>query len=70
MDLRDILAKEIIEKIYRQGFKDGLTAFAYWSNGEQLVGTGGTTLKMALEVLEDNYTFQIPDRLDLLGDLS
>lgn len=33
---------------YDQGFIDGLTAFAWWKDGEQFVGTTGATLKDAV----------------------
>lgn len=33
---------------YEQGYKAGLTAYAWWKNGVQYVGTCGTTLKEAL----------------------
>ena len=33
---------------YEKGYKDGLTAYAWWKDGVQYVGTCGTTLKEAL----------------------
>lgn len=32
---------------YKKGFLDGIECFAYYINGEQLVGTAGLTLKEA-----------------------
>lgn len=42
---------------YRKGFEDGITAFAWWKDGVQMVGTTGKTLAMALEQLEEIYGF-------------
>jgi len=35
---------------YLEGVKFGLTALAWWKDGTQYVGTGGTTLKQAIEL--------------------
>ena len=32
----------------QEGYKEGLTAYAWWKDGVQYVGTCGTTLKEAL----------------------
>ena len=32
-------------KEYKQGFIDGLTAFAWWKNGREVLGTSETPLK-------------------------
>ena len=32
---------------YDKGFEDGLTAFAWWKDGQQHVGTSGVTLRDA-----------------------
>ena len=37
---------------FKQGYKAGLTAFAWWKDGSLHVGTCGTTLKHALEEVE------------------
>lgn len=34
---------------YQQGYIDGLTAFAWWKDGTQMVGTTGTTLQKAVD---------------------
>ena len=34
---------------YRKGYNDGLTAFAWWKDGVQYVGTCGITLKQAMK---------------------
>jgi hypothetical protein len=36
-------------RAYLAGFIAGLTEYAWWKDGEQLVGTCGTTLKTAIE---------------------
>ena len=36
-------------KTYKQGFIDGLRAYAYWKDGIQYVGISGRTLKKAIE---------------------
>lgn len=33
---------------YEQGYIDGLTAFAWWKDGVQYVGTTGMTLEQAI----------------------
>jgi len=39
----------VIVTSYLQGKIDGLTAYAWWKDGTQFVGTCGTTLTQALE---------------------
>lgn len=41
--------KEELAMTYDKGFIAGLTAFAWWKDGVQYVGTCGTTLKDAIE---------------------
>ena len=38
-----------LKKQYRQGYEDGLRAYAWWKDGVQYVGSCGTTLKQALK---------------------
>lgn len=45
------------KEFYKKGFEDGLRCFAYWQDGNQLVGTAGTPLKKALETVEDRWNF-------------
>ena len=48
--------KEQRDEIYRKGWKDGVTLFAWWAEGEQQVGTCGTTLKKALtEIMPKHF---------------
>lgn len=44
------LKNEIAES-YKEGYKDGLTAYAWWKDGVQYVGSCGTTLKDAMKEL-------------------
>jgi hypothetical protein len=45
--LMDLL-RNCSTRCYKQGYEDGLTNFAWWKDGEQFVGTCGTTLKDAI----------------------
>ena len=38
-----------------RGFVSGLTEYAWWKDGEQYVGTCGTTLKKAIEKAKEEY---------------
>ena len=38
---------------YRQGYMDALRAYAWWRNGEQMVGCGVWSLKKAIEHAEE-----------------
>ena len=38
-----------------EGFTEGIRAFAYWKDGEQFVGSCGTTLKSVMVEIH-NYT--------------
>jgi hypothetical protein len=38
-----------------KGFVSGLTEYAWWKDGEQHVGTCGTTLKVAIERANKEY---------------
>ncbi len=48
---------EIEEKLYKQGFIDGLTAYAWWKDGIQYVGTSGTTLSQAIKEVEESWNY-------------
>jgi hypothetical protein len=52
---------------YNAGFKAGLECFAHWKDGEQFVGTIGTTLKTAIQDMKSLYNYT-PDQVDLLID--
>jgi len=45
--------KREMAKLYRDGYKHGLTAYAWWKDGVQYVGSCGTTLKDAMKELPD-----------------
>jgi len=38
---------------FRAGFIAGLSAFAWWKDGVRYVGTSGTTLAQAIELVHD-----------------
>jgi hypothetical protein len=50
---------------YRQGYIDGMTSFAWWQNGEEMVGTCGTTLKTAVVNVHKSVFFR-PDHVNWL----
>lgn len=45
---------------YEQGFLDGIKAYAWWKDGQQMVGTTGKTLKKAQENYRETWNFNIP----------
>jgi hypothetical protein len=45
---------------YGQGFIDGITAYAWWKDGVQYVGTTGKTLKQAIETIELTWNYTPP----------
>lgn len=57
-----------LARSYRDGFVDGVTAYAYsssepWAqNGVQYVGTTGRTLRQAVEGVEETYNFMPESR--------
>jgi len=48
----------ISEEVYKQGFIDGLTAYAWWGKEGQEVGTGGTLLKKAVDEVEKTWNYK------------
>ena len=46
---------------YIRGLKDGLQMYAWWTDGEQHVGTCGTTLKQALARIDEEYSVKATD---------
>jgi hypothetical protein len=52
---------------YNEGYKSGLECFAHWKDGEQFVGTTGTTLKTAIKDMKSLYNYA-PDQVDLLEE--
>jgi len=48
------------KKIYTDGYKDGLYAFAHWKDGVQYVGTCGTLLNEVLDNPERVFNFNPP----------
>ena len=53
----DKMAAKIKKDIYKQGYIDGLTAYAWWKNGVQYVGTSQTLLKEVVENLEGCWNY-------------
>jgi len=49
---------DISEEVYKQGFIDGLTAYAWWGKEGQEVGTGGTLLKKAVDEVEKTWNYK------------
>ena len=45
---------------YNKGFIDGLTAYAWWKDGRQEVGTTGTTLKEAIKSIKSTWNYDPP----------
>ena len=43
------VAETSFQSGYKEGYKKGLTAYAWWKDGVQYVGTCGKTLKEALK---------------------
>lgn len=46
--------RELIEAAFLAGYREGVTAYAWWKNGEQMVGTCGHRLAPALRAAEEN----------------
>lgn len=57
----DDKSMDVLIRAYREGIKDGITRYAVWKNGEQLVGVSARPLAQVLaEVeLEDGYMFRV-----------
>lgn len=49
--------KDIVDRGYRQGYKDALRDFAWWKDGTQYVGCGIKTLKEEIEEIEEKGIF-------------
>jgi hypothetical protein len=49
--------EELFDCRYDEGYQDGLSAYAWWKDGEQLVGTSGKTLKQAIENRRTNFNY-------------
>lgn len=50
---------------YRKGFLDGITAYAWWKDGRQEVGTTGRTLATAIEKVEGTWNYDPPRRVTI-----
>ena len=49
-----------IKEAYKQGYLDGIEAYAHWKDGTVFVGTAGRKLKDAKEKAEDDWHFMPP----------
>ena len=45
---------------YDLGFRDGLTAYAWYKDGVQQVGTTGRTLKQAKDIIAETWNYSPP----------
>lgn len=50
--LDDKMNKQALTKAYYNGIREGIEQYAHWKDGEQFVGTCGTTLKSALKNID------------------
>lgn len=52
------------ENAYDKGYLDALKAYAWWSDGIELVGNCGTPLKRAIKQRKDDYYYNPPEEED------
>lgn len=56
---------ELMKASYEKGFYNGVSAYAWWKDGEQRVGTTGNTLKQALKKIENNDHYNFTPNFDI-----
>jgi hypothetical protein len=64
--------KQALTKAYYNGIREGIEQYAHWKDGEQFVGTCGTTLKDALKRIdaEEKHALELlEDRRDIKSEL-
>lgn len=64
--------KIAMTKAYYNGIREGIEQFAHWKDGEQFVGTCGTTLKSALKRIDEEEKHalgMLEDRKEISKDL-
>ena len=64
--------KQALTKAYYNGIREGIEQFAHWKDGEQFVGTCGTTLKTALKRIDEEEKHalgMLEDRKEIAKDL-
>ena len=64
--------KRALTKEYYNGIREGIEQYAHWKDGEQFVGTCGTTLKSALKRIdqEEKRALEIlEDRKEIAKEL-
>lgn len=48
----------LLVEVYRKGFADGLTAYAHWQDGEQIIGaSSGHKLKDVIANMEEVWNY-------------
>lgn len=61
-----------LTKAYYNGIREGIEQYAHWKDGEQFVGTCGTTLKSALKRIDEEEKRaleMLEDRKEIAKDL-
>ena len=56
-----------LNKAYYNGIREGIEQYAHWKDGEQFVGTCGTTLKSALKRIDSEEKQALKMLKDNLG---
>ena len=49
-----------LEEAYKRGFIDGITAYAWWGEGQQYVGTSGKSKIKAINDVEQTWNYSPP----------
>ena len=66
------MSKVMLTRAYYNGIREGIEQYAHWKDGEQFVGTCGTTLKDALKRIdaEEKHALELlEDRKDIKREL-
>lgn len=56
-----------LNEAYYNGVREGIEQYAHWKDGEQFVGTCGTTLKLALKRIDNEEKQALKMLKDKLG---
>ena len=51
------VTRQVLERIYKQGYKDAVANYAVWKDGDQLVGVGQ---KLLSDVLREVDASEVP----------
>lgn len=49
------VTRKVLEKIYKEGYKDAVRNYAVWNNGEQLVGVARKSLGEVLNEVDASH---------------